>query len=70
MQLLNCRFLDHLQLKTQISFVELDMSELLSKETIKYYKGQFLKREKIRLANKQKDQELDKLKPQKYSEIG
>lgn len=57
--------MEYLPLKTVISYVEIDMSELISEETFEYYKREIKEREKNRLIAKQKEHELDKLMPQK-----
>ena len=50
---------------SMFSFVEIDLSELLSTETLELHKEGLREREKYRLVQKQKEQELDKLMPQK-----
>jgi len=60
------RFLDHLPVYSVFSFVELDLKDQLSKKILDFYKTDLQEREKFRLAQKQKEQELEKLNPQKY----
>ena len=48
------------------SFVEIDLAKLLSTETLEFHKESLQEREKFRMTQKQKEQELDKLMPQKY----
>jgi len=56
-------------LKTEISYMELDMKRLISGEMYKFYQNQFAERERYRLELKQKEQELDKFMPQKYFQM-
>lgn len=46
-------------------FIEIDINGIVSKQTYKYYSEEFKQRENNRLQIKLKEQELDKLKPQK-----
>ncbi len=48
------------------SFVEVDLKEQLSAETLELHKAGLQEREKYRLAQKQKEQELEELMPQKF----
>lgn len=59
------KFLSHLPLQSVFSFVEVDLKGLVSANTLRFHRSEFKEREKHRLMQKQKEEELEKLKPQK-----
>lgn len=60
------KFLSHLPLQSVFSFVEVDLKELVTAETLNYHRAEFREREKYRQVQKEKEEELAKLMPQKY----
>jgi len=60
------KFLSHLPLQSVFSFVEVDLKELVSAGTLYFYRAEFKEREKHRQVQKEKEEELEKLMPQKY----
>jgi hypothetical protein len=57
------RFISYLPLKSTFTYVELDLSPLVSPETLEFHRESLEHRERKRLERKQKEQELDKHNP-------
>ena len=59
------KFLQYLPLQSMFSFVEVDLKELVSPETLKLHWAELQDREKFREIQKIKDEELEILKEEK-----
>ena len=60
------RFLDHLPLNSIFSFVEIDLTSIVSPEVLERHKESFQEREKTRSERTEKERAADKLLDKKY----